>query len=157
MIIASWKPYTPGIVTPHPITRYSSRTNFASVTDGLSNTLLIGEKHVVQNHFGEVGPASPHPDPPDPDVSHQFSGGPFGGDGSIYNKSPHCITRVAGVNNQLARSPSDQFNLQFGSFHTGVCQFVFVDGSVRACPYLLPQPSWVCWLLGMAERSVPDY
>lgn len=132
MVVASWQPY---VTTPNTnqtvITSYLSRTNLASITDGLSNTLLIGEKHVKLGCFGRVGQG-------------QLQGGstttttpggsldPCSGDGSIYNKTPWCITRVAGTNMPMARSPSDGVSLQFGSYHTGVCQFVLADGSVHA-------------------------
>src|SRR5206468_2700731 len=33
---------------------WESRTKFASVTDGLSNTIFIGEKHVQLGKFGAV-------------------------------------------------------------------------------------------------------
>jgi len=127
MIVADWKPYVPGQPTSSPITSYKSKTSFNDVTDGKSNTLLIGEKHVVHGHEGEVGPLRYK----SPNQALTFSGGQTGGDGSIYNKHAHCITRVAGPQTPLAQSRTEPFNLQFGSSHPGICQFVFVDGSVH--------------------------
>ena len=40
--------------------------------------------------------------------------------------------RRAGPSNLLAISPVTAINTQFGSWHPGVCQFGFADGSVRA-------------------------
>lgn len=93
------------------ITYWKSRTNIALITDGLSNTLLIGEKHVKQGSWGNTT-----------------------GDGSIYNGDPgnQNSARVAGAGYLLARTPKDSYNLQFGGYHPGVCQFVFCDGTVRA-------------------------
>jgi hypothetical protein len=93
------------------ITRWRSRIKVASIVDGLSNTLLVGEKHVIQGKFGTQT-----------------------GDRCIYNGDPanQNAARVAGASYLLARTPKDSYNLQFGSYHPGVCQFVFCDGTVRA-------------------------
>lgn len=81
------------------------------VSDGMSNTLMIGEKHVK---FG------------------QFTKGKW--DCSIYdgiNLDCHC--RSAGVGGfGLASSINDSSTQKFGSYHFGICQFVFGDGSVRS-------------------------
>ena len=64
------------------------------------------------------------------------------GDASIYNdNAPQFSARLMGrqiVNGTIARTlaagPNDQFrrNERFGSYHPGVCQFTFVDGSVQS-------------------------
>jgi prepilin-type N-terminal cleavage/methylation domain-containing protein len=208
-----------------------SRTRFAALTDGTSNTFLIGEKHVQTGHYGEVKhvtvtpPPAPNPDgdgetqdtngyvkyiietpvgnvtvayrspnyelwvvqisPPENPlelpggVALAFFGGfPYGqiypprnldhiyaferppwvpatvlqtladldtssttsvltvvghGDGSIYNGEwTDNVARVAGLKQPLAQSPKEEYNTQFGSSHSGICQFVFADGSVKA-------------------------
>ena len=86
--------------------RYAPRAT--DVTDGLSNTLAIGEKHVPKGTFNDTN------------------------DGSIYNGGlPQGVLRRASAGSPLAFSDSDVFNNQFGSWHDQDVQFVLADGSVR--------------------------
>jgi prepilin-type processing-associated H-X9-DG protein len=80
-----------------------------TVTDGLSVTILAGEKHVPLGQFG-VGWL----------------------DSSAYNgEYPSCYTRGAGEGVGLAQALDDP-GWKFGSYHLAVCQFVFCDGHVEA-------------------------
>lgn len=65
------------------------------------------------------------------------------GDGPLYSGAWTCFAaRLAGIEDPLAQSPFDVtpsagvvdgiYARKFGSYHTGICQFGFVDGSVRA-------------------------
>lgn len=93
------------------ITQWRGRVRLSSITDGLSNTFLIGEKQVPLG---------------------QFTKGV--GDGSVYNGDHEWnYSRVAGPGFGITRSPQDttQWKNAFGSYHPSVCQFVFVDGSVH--------------------------
>jgi prepilin-type N-terminal cleavage/methylation domain-containing protein len=98
---------------PWTITRWASRTKFQSITDGISNTFLIGEKHVPHGAWGTSV-----------------------GDGCLWNGDPENQNagRVAGTSYLLAHTPTTPYNIQFGSYHPGICQFVFCDGTVRAIP-----------------------
>jgi type II secretory pathway pseudopilin PulG len=76
--------------------------------DGLSNTLMIGEKHVPTLYRGQY---------------------PF--DGVLWDgHNPHPNTRGAGPDFPMAYNQT-QPTWSFGSAHLNVCQFVFCDGSVR--------------------------
>jgi prepilin-type N-terminal cleavage/methylation domain-containing protein len=98
----------------------------ALITDGLSNTIMIGEKHVQIGHFG-VGP----------------------NDCSIYDgDNLGCATRsaggITGTPATVAPPPTGTgtgFPLTgsiysgaatFGSYHPGACQFVFGDATVHS-------------------------
>ena len=101
---------------------------FGSVADGLSNTMMIGEKHVIKGFEG---------------VSILLPSGKYIGDGSIWNSDMlQNVGRAAGPKNPLALSVNDDFGTQnvesFGSSHTGVVQFVFGDGSVKALRTSIP-------------------
>jgi len=77
---------------------------FTSVTDGISNTLFLGEKHITVKNLNA--------------------------EGSVWNGDHGNSFKKAGVGAPLARTPTGSG--QFGSWHPGVCQFVLGDGSVRA-------------------------
>ena len=78
----------------------------AMITDGLGNTLFLGEKHISVKEL-------------------DFEGSTYNGD----NGQPF---KKAGVGNPIIRTPTQTGNMsRFGSWHPGVCQFVMGDGAVR--------------------------
>ncbi len=90
---------------------WKSRTTFASLIDGTSQTIFVGEKHVRPMQQG-IAPE----------------------DGAIYNGDhPGNFSRCGGPGYPLARFPDDRYQTNFGSWHAGgVVNFVFADGSVRS-------------------------
>lgn len=84
----------------------------AHITDGMSNTLLIGEKHVPLGRYGEYA----------------------AGDGAAYNGDKGTALCGAGPGRTLARGPTDTTTDRFGGPHPGMCLFVFCDGTVRPIP-----------------------
>lgn len=94
--------------------QYTSQTNFASVTDGLTNTIMIGERHV-----------------PITELKDETTGH----DGPILSGWAYTTMRAAGPDYPLASNKRDDVDgvahLVFGSFHPGITNFGMGDGSVR--------------------------
>ena len=85
----------------------------AQVTDGLSKTMVIGERHIpptvsgwgVMEHYNQ-------------------------GDTAVFvSDTPHTLFRDTARG--LASGPRDTNNRKFGSLHPGVTQFVMCDGHVE--------------------------
>jgi prepilin-type N-terminal cleavage/methylation domain-containing protein/prepilin-type processing-associated H-X9-DG protein len=84
--------------------------NFGSITDGTSNTLMIGERHVQSTGLGRYDR----------------------GDNCFYSGYEYRSAEArAGASHTLISNPTSSSIQRFGGPHQGVCQFVFVDGSVR--------------------------
>jgi prepilin-type processing-associated H-X9-DG protein len=89
---------------------YGTGLPLQAITDGTSNTLLIGEKHLTPTDLGQGA-----------------------NDGCIYSSAPVSqLGRQAGPRFLLALSVTDAISGQFGSWHTGVVNFVFGDGHVES-------------------------
>jgi len=107
--------YWPGMGSPTPCTEVDAANGIfwrkgrplgaAHVKDGLSNTVMVGEKHIQNFDFGGST------------------------DSSIFNGDHDGSYRKLGTGVLLARGPQDS-GKRFGSYHPGICQFVFADGSV---------------------------
>ena len=91
--------------------------SFKDIEDGLSHTLMAGDKNVATGHEGDI----------------DWGDGPFQAD------SRCGVVRFAGPGYPLAKVPGDPSipddyqRWIFGSYHAGgVCQFALGDGSVTA-------------------------
>jgi prepilin-type N-terminal cleavage/methylation domain-containing protein/prepilin-type processing-associated H-X9-DG protein len=98
---------------------WHGQLNLLSITDGTSNTLMFGEKHIRPKSLRGKNE-----------------------DRSVFGGNNESIRRMAGIgvtgDHRPLRNPDDQTgnlaSTSFGGPHTGVCQFVFCDGSVKAIP-----------------------
>jgi prepilin-type N-terminal cleavage/methylation domain-containing protein len=117
---------------------WHSRTNFASITDGLSNTFLVGEKHVTPTKFGTA--------PADHAAYHAWD-------------VPRNIGRCGGPGFPISPNPLGMVTEDervFGSCHPGVCQFVFGDGSVRAIQKSIPPAVLRLLVVRNDGQPIPD-
>jgi prepilin-type N-terminal cleavage/methylation domain-containing protein len=108
---------------------------FGEITDGLSETLMVGEKHVPQGQLGK-----------NPWDCNIFDG-----------HNPYCSTRAAGPWFPLATG-LDDMGWKFGSNHPNLCQFVLCDGSVRPL-YVQATPPQTLGRLAQRNDGLPtgDY
>ena len=88
------------------------KVKIADVTDGTSNTLLVGEPHIPRSERNST---------------------PYNGP-AYFGRYLTNYARVGGPGVPLAHGPDDQrgTSYSFGSSHTGIIQFCMADGSVRS-------------------------
>jgi type II secretory pathway pseudopilin PulG len=98
-------------------------TTLTNITDGTSNTLMFGEKHVPNGRYGLED----------------------SGDHSFYNGIGYnSCQRVAGPTYPLSRDMNNRsgtFRDQFGGPHAGIVMFSLSDGSVRALKHSIDSVS----------------
>jgi prepilin-type processing-associated H-X9-DG protein len=97
------------MVAPTSDPPFKIGTRFAEITDGTSNTLMVGDKHIHIKHLNSAA----------------------NGDGTAFNGDKGHAARSLGASQPLSKGPNDAVKSRFGSWHPGVTNFVFVDGSIR--------------------------
>src|SRR5262249_44164424 len=113
----------------------NSVVRMTDVSDGSSNTVMIGEKHI---QLGTLNNPTT--------------------DGFIYSGSEQqTYYRVAGPSWPLAFDPAAPVNFQFGSWHPGLCQFVFVDGHVQGVKNSTSGPVLALLANRFDGQPIPDF
>jgi prepilin-type N-terminal cleavage/methylation domain-containing protein len=95
------------------------KLNFMSITDGLSNTFFVGEKHVNQNTLFSS-------------TANTYNTSIFNADSAAGCQRIVGISPTSGVSSPLARRPADPDAIIFGGPHTGIVNFLFGDATVRS-------------------------
>jgi diadenosine tetraphosphatase ApaH/serine/threonine PP2A family protein phosphatase len=154
--IFSWDGSAPtGAITgssTHKILNWTPRDSFAWLSDGTSNQLFLGEKHIPVWALGSTETS---------DKYTTWDGGSFNTNRADYGMTAMCVRTMTGANNtgdsitSFARGPNDSFtqieNLSFaiserrgrimvgygadrglGSYHSGIANFILGDGSIRS-------------------------
>ena len=107
---------------------------FSAITDGLSQTILLGEKWAPPGRFGT------------------------GSDDSVYTAATHETSlRVAGLEGLAVEPSTSQRFYTFGSSHQNTVPFVFGDGRVASISTEIPGS--ILELLGNRHdgQSIPNY
>jgi hypothetical protein len=92
------------------------RTSERHVSDGLSKTAILAEKHLTKNDLGKGGNSGRDAPP----ITHHMEGG---------NGALVLVANAGGI----ARGPDGGVaTTTIGSWHPGVCHFLMADGAVLA-------------------------
>ncbi len=123
---------------PFQIGVHNNGVHINQITDGTSNTFLVGEKHVPNNQFGKG----------------TWDCSIF--DGEYGNSCYKCSMRSAGFGTAanpytIAQVINDQL-WKFGSYHPNSCQFAFCDGSVQILSNRIDAQT-LEWLANMADGN----
>ena len=126
------------------------RDTFAWISDGTSNTILIGEKHIHPENFQKWegrstalgGSGTSAENGYSQDVAYTHSSSYNFGDAWLaraFHKRDN--TDVFGITRPFEKRAVEIDIAGFGSWHPGACNFLLGDGSVRALNVTTPPGS----------------
>jgi prepilin-type N-terminal cleavage/methylation domain-containing protein len=101
-----------------------SQIRMASITDGVGNTYLLGEKYLTPDHY--------------------FDGEDGADNETIYSGSENDNARETATYTPLQDRPGLAIPNAFGSAHVGSCCFVFCDGAIHWVNYAIDPGTHHC-------------
>ena len=115
------------------ITSWRGVVNFASITDGTSNTLLIGEKHIRPGSRDGMNEDRSVFSGSNANTFSRLAGIPPAGVPQVDSVTQYPLIRDENDATMATSTPPGLYdsNTTFGGPHPGICMFVFCDGSVK--------------------------
>jgi hypothetical protein len=113
---------------------WQPRDNFSRIEDGLSNQLMIGEKHIPTDRLGICNSNDEVRNNGDCTYFYATNNrGAVGGIRTIYrNGDPISPLPISRKNDFNPPNTTSGFWYGFGSWHPGICMFLLGDGTVKA-------------------------
>jgi prepilin-type N-terminal cleavage/methylation domain-containing protein len=137
-------PFRCAVLMENSANNWTPRDTFARMTDGTSNQIIVGEKHIHPDLFNvcDVNVTDQHARRSD--CSFLTGGDPWlPAVARIVRRWEMDTTTRTNLGISLPNNTSNMTydNAMFGSWHPGVCHFLFGDGTVHPLPVTLPEIS----------------
>lgn len=114
---------------------WTPRDTFAWMSDGTSNQILVGEKHIATGMIGKCDLVAANNSPESADCSIISFGEWSNASGRSFNGG---IANKINETNFADGNDTSNARMHWGSYHAGVCNFLIGDGAVKAISVTIP-------------------